>query len=92
VDNVEQKLIGESLREIGVLVLVFIPLDVFFDPNALRQATYPMWMHGLPLKDWLMLFFGVIGFFLIYCGIKLEGKCIRREKRDERDAISDLSV
>jgi hypothetical protein len=51
-----------------------------------------MWMHGLPLKDWLMLFFGVIGFFLIYCGIKLEGKCIRREKRDERDAISDLSV
>jgi len=91
-DRIEQRLIGESLREIGVLVLVFIPLNVFFEPDALKRVSYPSWMQWLPLKDWLMLFFGFIGFFLIYCGIKLEAKCVRAEKRDARNAVSDFSV
>jgi hypothetical protein len=28
-----QRLVGESLRDIGILVLVFGPLDAFFEPR-----------------------------------------------------------
>lgn len=84
-DRIEQKLIGESLREIGVLVLVFIPLNVFFDPDALKQVRYPSWMQWLPLKDWLMLFFAFSGFFLDILRHQTRRKvCPGGEKRPAR--------
>ena len=33
------EMIGELLREIGVLLVVFIPLDALFNPNVLSLST-----------------------------------------------------
>jgi hypothetical protein len=67
---------GESLREIGVLLLVFVPLD-----GLLRQATQPPISIGTHYLQWLSVFgksnieiflFAVAGFFLIMLGIRIE--------------------
>jgi hypothetical protein len=31
--------LGETMREIGILVVVFVPLDAAFAPGALRPLT-----------------------------------------------------
>ncbi len=50
---------GESVREIGILVLVFVPLDILISPGAA-----PNWK--------IVLVFGVIGFILIVLGVEIE--------------------
>jgi len=50
---------GESLREIGILILVFVPLDMLLQPNAASR-----WL--------IMAIFGGIGFILIVVGIWIE--------------------
>jgi hypothetical protein len=69
-------MVGESLREIGVLLLVFVPLD-----GLLRQATQPPISVGTFHFRWLSLFgkstleigtFAVAGFILIMLGIRIE--------------------
>jgi hypothetical protein len=53
------ELIGESLREIGILLLVFVPLDTLLQPNAPAR-----WSNAV--------IFGVFGFILIVVGIWIE--------------------
>jgi hypothetical protein len=55
------ELFGESLRELGVLLLVFVPLE------TLIQTTY-RWRVRISLSAFL------IGFFLIWVGIWIEGR------------------
>ncbi len=50
---------GESVREIGILVLVFVPLDILISPRGA-----PNWK--------IVLIFGVIGFILIVLGVEIE--------------------
>ncbi len=50
---------GESVREIGVLVLVFVPLDLLISPGA-----HPNWK--------IILIFGVVGLTLIVLGVEIE--------------------
>ncbi len=53
------ELLGETLREIGILILVFVPLDILLQPNAA-----PHW--------WIIVIFVGIGFILIVLGIWIE--------------------
>ncbi len=55
------ELIEESLREIGILMLVFVPLDTLLRPNA-----PPRWA--------IAVIFGGLGFILIVVGIWMEGE------------------
>jgi hypothetical protein len=50
---------GESLREIGVLLVVFVPLEMLLQPNA-----PPRWTN--------MVIFAGVGFILIWFGIWIE--------------------
>ncbi|MBZ5559625.1 MAG: hypothetical protein LAO77_20345 [Acidobacteriia bacterium] len=34
-----ERVFGETMREIGILVIVFVPLDAAFAPNTLGPAT-----------------------------------------------------
>lgn len=55
------ELVGESLREIGVLLLVFIPFDATFFQGSLKPAT----VVGLVIL-------AIAGFVLVVVGILLE--------------------
>jgi hypothetical protein len=57
------ELFGESIREIGVLLLVFVPLDTVFYQGDIRLFG----LLGL-------IFVAVVGFFLIYAGAIMEEK------------------
>ncbi len=50
---------GESVREIGLLVLVFVPLDMLISPG-----TAPNWKN--------IQIFGVVGLILIVLGVEIE--------------------
>jgi hypothetical protein len=55
-------LLGESIRDIGVLFLVFVPLDaIFYQGDILFPARI-----GLAIL-------GLLGFTLIVLGIMIEG-------------------
>jgi hypothetical protein len=72
------RLLGESIREIGVLILVFVPLDVWISPS--RQSAEPdypawmSWMHALSPDHWRILAFGIGGLIVMYYGIKIEAR------------------
>jgi hypothetical protein len=71
----QRRLLGESLREIGVLVFVFVPLEMLLQSKGDLQMFYPSWMwwmHWLPLPRLLTLFFASAGIILRYYGIKIE--------------------
>jgi hypothetical protein len=34
-----RRVVGETLREIGILTIVFVPLDAAFAPGALKPLT-----------------------------------------------------
>jgi hypothetical protein len=74
----ERKLLGESAREIGVLILVFVPLDVWITPRPNgREPSYPGWLAWAPLLSvdhWMTLLFTVGGLTMIYFGIKIESR------------------
>ena len=55
------ELVGESLREIGVLLLVFVPLDATFYQGDLKLLT----VIGLAIL-------ATAGLFLVVAGIPLE--------------------
>ena len=57
------ELVGETLREIGILLLVFVPLDATFYQGEIR------WPATIGL-----VILGVVGVVLIATGIVLEGR------------------
>jgi len=34
------------MREIGVLILIFVPLDLMLEWNQKIVFRYPVWLHG----------------------------------------------
>jgi hypothetical protein len=96
VNHVHRRLLGESLREIGVLVLVFVPLDMLLRENAPDSYLFPPWMfwlRWLSMAHWVELFFGMAGIFLLYYGIKIETDAILEEQEgDNRDDVPDPGV
>ncbi len=77
-NHFQWKLLGESAREIGVLILVFVPLDVWITPPpSTREPNYPTWLtwaHFVSVDHWMMLVFTVGGLTMIYFGIKIESR------------------
>ena len=71
-----RRLLGESLREIGVLLIVFVPLDVSLrDPTKSQQmidSYYLPWLDHVGKQTVLVYFFAVFGLILLVLGIKIE--------------------
>lgn len=62
-DNTRQlqrryKLFGESMREIGVLLMVFVPLDATFQPEKLNLFVI-ICLALLEIGGWAILLAGV---------------------------------
>ncbi len=57
---------GESIRELGVLILVFVPLDIFVEvmKDSKQQGYDGHWD--------IITFFGILGFVLIVVGVEIE--------------------
>lgn len=64
---IRAKLLGESLREVGVLILVFVPLDGILMTHGERPLHHPLWFDGAGV----FLFIG-LAIIMLYLGIKLE--------------------
>jgi hypothetical protein len=54
------ELLGDSIREIGILLTVFVPLELI-----LRSG---------PAQWGYAIFFGLLGFILIIAGIRMESR------------------
>jgi hypothetical protein len=52
-----RELFGESIRELGILVLVFVPIDAFFQPAPVNRLEVAILMMGA-------LLFGVWGIII----------------------------
>ncbi len=82
------RLLGESMREVGVLVLVFVPLEVTFESKGTLSLRYPLWLHGT--LNWLtpgrfaIVFFILVAVVMLYLGIKLETKATMEIEAEER--------
>ena len=81
-NSTQKKLLGESVREIGVLTLVFVPLDMLLELKNQDALVYPAWMfwlQWLSLQHWVELLFAAVGILLLYYGIRIEEKGISEE-------------
>jgi hypothetical protein len=90
--RLHKKLLGESLREIGVLVFVFVPLDLILEGKPQAPLPHPEWMFWLDwlsLEHWVVVFFAVAGVFLLYFGIKIEAEASEEE---DKDAVHNSGV
>jgi len=56
---------GESIREIGVLLLVFVPLDVLVE--LMHDSQRPSEKHWLE-----MIVFALLGLGMIVLGVEME--------------------
>ncbi len=56
---------GESIRELGVLILVFVPLDVLLE--YVRREQRPDVHHWLTIIG-----FGIAGILLMILGVEIE--------------------
>jgi hypothetical protein len=96
VNHIHRRLVGESLREIGVLVLVFVPLDMVLGQPISDPFAYPhwiFWLRWVSMSQWVELFFGAAGIFLLYYGIKIEAKATEEaEKGDSQDDVPDSGI
>ena len=67
---------GESLREIGVLLLVFVPLDGFLRQSgqapSLIGTHYLRWLNIFGKSNLELCIYGAGSFFLIMLGIRIE--------------------
>jgi hypothetical protein len=57
---------GESVRELGVLILVFVPLDVIVESLKNDSASKAN-NHPIAITIW-----GMVGFLLIVLGVEIE--------------------
>jgi hypothetical protein len=88
-------LLGESVREIGVLVLVFVPLDMLLRTKGEAVSKYPSWFPGashIAPQNLTVLFFLGLGVVLLYFGIVIEARAAEQEKGGNHNAISDGGV
>ncbi|HEX4154513.1 MAG TPA: hypothetical protein VHY48_02755 [Acidobacteriaceae bacterium] len=71
-----KRLLGESLREIGVLLLVFVPLDGFLSQNRQAQSMigspHLLWLNRFGKNNIEITLFALIGIFLLVFGIYIE--------------------
>jgi hypothetical protein len=77
VNPTQRKLLGESVREIGVLTLVFVPLDMLLEGRIQDPPSYPDWMFWLGwlrLQHWVEILFAAVGIALLYYRIKIESR------------------
>ncbi len=72
---VRTRLLGESLREIGVLVFVFGALDILLEAKgAISWPIFCAWSYCIEGRYIALVFFAVAGIFLLYYGIKIEAE------------------
>lgn len=67
---VRTRLLGESLRECGVLLLIFAPLDILLEARGTIDWRLLCW--GSSCISWrhvALVFFAVVGILLLYFGI-----------------------
>ncbi len=71
-----KRLLGESIREIGVLLLVFVPLDGYLrqssGPERVIQSRYLQWLNLIGRNNIEILLFAGFGIALLMFGIKVE--------------------
>ena len=71
-----RRLLGESLREIGVLLIVFVPLDVSLRDQGRSQqmieSHYLLWLNPVGKQNVLVYFLAFFGLTLLVLGIKIE--------------------
>ena len=88
-------LLGESLREIGVLVLVFVPLDILLRSRGEAVYKYPDWFPRtsyIAPQNLTVLFFLGLGVAVLYFGILIEARAAEQEKGGNQDAVSNGGV
>lgn|GEM_PF-5709231 len=61
------EIVSESMREIGILLLVFVPLDTIWHLDELKKMD-----RTACLKLAILTAFGVLGFILTISGIQVE--------------------
>jgi hypothetical protein len=106
-DTHQRCLLGESVREIAVLVFVFVPLNMLLESKGDLKMLYPRWMSGvgqyLSPQHGITIFFALAGIALLHFGIRIESKAraeqrrlkaeLRRLKKgDNHDDIPDVSI
>lgn len=95
------RLLGESLREFGVLTLIFPVLDILLESKGqFDWAEFCLWQYCLSGRYIALVFFLILGIFALYYGIKIESaaevalkalKAAEEKKEGGQDAISDAS-
>jgi hypothetical protein len=92
---VRVKLLGESMREVGVLVLIFVPLDLMFEWKSTKVFHYTPCLNGW--LDWLtpqllsLIFFTVAAIVMLYLGIKVETEATVELEAEKGDNHNDNS-
>jgi hypothetical protein len=93
---VRTRLLGESLRECGVLLLIFAPLDILLEARG--TMDWHQFCVGSFCVSWrhiTLVFFAAIGIFLLYFGIKIESEAelvLKALQEGGQNDISDASV
>jgi hypothetical protein len=76
------------VREIGVLVLVFVPLDVIVGWHGEGALAYPpwmSWMRWLSPQHFVTVFFALSGILLLSFDFVIAAKALNEEKGDDRE-------
>jgi hypothetical protein len=93
---IRTRLLGESLRECGVLVLIFAPLDILLEAKGTVIWRQLRWgSFCLSSRYIVLVFVPLIGVFLLHYGIRIEGEAelvLKELKEEGQDDISDASV
>jgi hypothetical protein len=90
---VRVKLLGESMREVGVLLLIFVPLDVIFEWKDVAVFRFPSsligWLSWLTPQRFSVLFFTLVAIAMLYLGIKFETEATVELEVEEGDDDAD---
>jgi hypothetical protein len=90
---VRTRLLGESLRECGVLLLIFAPLDILLEARG--TMDWHQFCIGSFCVSWrhiTLVFFAAIGIFLLYFGIKIESEAeLAQEELQGKGGQDDIS-
>ena len=93
---VRTRLLGESLRECGVLVLIFAPLDILLEAKGTIDWRLLCWQSiCISWRHVALVFFAVVGIFLLYYGIKIESEAelaLNELEEGDQDDIRNASV